>query len=62
MKPHKPIRISVPAALQLIDLISEQARQSENDSVKKILLRAGIKIADIALEGETPSRRVKRAA
>lgn len=62
MTEKKSIQISVPAALQLVDLIQEQVRITESELVKKILLRAGIKIADLALESEAPARRMGRAA
>ena len=54
--------MTVPAALRLVDLILEQAKQADSDLVKKILLRAGIKIADLALESDAATRRVGRAA
>jgi hypothetical protein len=62
MTQTKPRPISVPAALRLVDLIQEQVRQTDSELVKKILLRAGIKIADLALEGEISGRKVGRAA
>jgi len=62
MKSAKHPQISASAALRLVDLIQEQAKLTECESAKKILLRAGIKIADLALRGETPARRMGRAA
>lgn len=62
MSDKKSIQISSPAALQLVDLIQEQVRLTESDMVKKILLRAGIKIADLALTSEPATRRLSRAA
>ena len=44
MSEKKSIQISAPAALHLVDLIQEQVRLTESDMVKKILLRAGIKL------------------
>lgn len=58
----KHIQISVADALRLVDLIQEQAKLCDSEMVKKILLRAGIKIADLALEGETAAKRMSRAA
>lgn len=62
MTDKNSIQISVPAALQLVDLIQEQVRMTESELVKKILLRAGIKIADLALAGEPSARKLSRAA
>lgn len=62
MSSAKPLRFTAPAALRLVDLILEQAKLADSEMVKKILLRAGIKIADLALEEEAPARRIRRAA
>lgn len=57
MRSDKSIQISAPAALRLVDLILEQAKLADSDLVKKILLRAGIKIADLALQTEPAAKR-----
>lgn len=62
MKSARQIRISVPSAFKLIDLIHEMVRTTAGETEQKILLRAGIKFADLALDGETKSRRGSRAA
>ena len=62
MRPKKPQSISVESALRLVDLIRGEARRTESELAKKILLRAGIKIADLALAGETGARKLRRAA
>lgn len=62
MSNKKSIQITVPAALKLVDLIQDQVRQTESEMVKRILLRAGIKIADLAIDSEKPARRMSRAA
>lgn len=59
---EKRVQISVADALRLVDLIQEQAKLCDGEMVKKILLRAGIKIADLALEGQTTAKRMSRAA
>jgi hypothetical protein len=58
---RKVAPITVERALQLIDLIREQVKTAENDQVKKILLTAGIRLADLAL-AEATARRIKAAA
>lgn len=57
MSVEKSIHISVPAALRLVDLILDQAKLADSELVKKILLRAGIKIADLALQQEPAAKR-----
>jgi hypothetical protein len=58
---RKVAPITVERALQLIDLIREQVKTAENNQVKKILLTAGIRLADLAL-AEATARRIKAAA
>jgi hypothetical protein len=53
---RKVTRITVDHAIQLIDLIREQVRQTRSEPMKKILLTAGIRIADLALAGEAVPR------
>jgi hypothetical protein len=62
MSPIKSPEISAEAALRLVDLIQEQVRMTESVLAKKILLHAGIKIADLGLGAEITSRRIRRAA
>lgn len=62
MSQPKSIKISIAAALKLVDMIQDQARQTDNELVKKILLRAGIKIADLAINGQRGARKLIRAA
>lgn len=62
MKSVRQTRISVPSALKLIELIHAMVRATTAETEQKILLRAGIKLADLALDGETKSRRTTRAA
>lgn len=57
MSTEKSVHISAPAALRLVDLILEQAKLTDSELVKKILLRAGIKIADLALRQEPAAKR-----
>lgn len=53
---RKVTRISAEHAVKLIDLIRAQARRTDSEHVKKILLTAGIRIADLALANHTPRR------
>jgi len=62
MQSAKANLISAEAALRLVDLIQNQVRMTECDLAKKILLRAGIKIADLALTADSAVRRTRRAA
>ncbi len=62
MQSAKANLISAEAALRLVDLIQNQVRMTECDLAKKILLRAGIKIADLALNADSAVRRTRRAA
>jgi hypothetical protein len=62
MKSVKAIQISVPSALKLIDVIQAQVRATDSEETKKILLRAAIKIADLALSRGANPRRISKAA
>ncbi|MFO0916861.1 MAG: hypothetical protein U0872_00905 [Planctomycetaceae bacterium] len=62
MNSSKSVQISPQAALRLVDLIQSQVRLTECEIAQKILLRAGIKIADLALNDDSVARRTKRAA
>lgn len=62
MNSSKSVQITPLAALRLVDLIQEQVRMTDCELAKKILLRAGIKIADLGLLAESASRRIPRAA
>jgi hypothetical protein len=51
-----PQTISPQSAVKLIDLIEQQARLADSEHVKRVLLQAGLKIAELALRGETAKR------
>jgi hypothetical protein len=56
------LAISVNDALRLVDMIQKQVQQAESEQLKKILLQAGVKIADLAIAAESSSKRLKAAA
>lgn len=58
----KPFNISPLAALRLVELIREQAKVADSKEVQKILLRAGIKIADLVLDQQQTVEHLRKAA
>lgn len=62
MARNRVAQITVQSACRLVDVIHEEARQAENEDVKKALLQIGIRIADLALARERDAKKQGQAA
>lgn len=62
MKTAKKDQLSIADALRLVDLVHAEAKKTACETAKKVLLHAGIAIADLALDEGASARRTARAA